>query len=78
MKIPPLVFRVPTRSPNLSPTVAPSRGGTAGRSLAERDKGRGVTPSPAGSGTAGSNPSHLDRPARAAAEKAKKRPPAFN
>jgi hypothetical protein len=78
MKIPPYVDPTPKRGPSPSPMVAPSRGGTAGRSLAERDRGRGATvkPSSAGSGTAGTSKSDADRPARAAAEKAAKRPPA--
>jgi hypothetical protein len=73
MKIPRYVDPTPKCGLNLSPTVAPSRGGTTGRSLAERDRGRGVTPSPAGSGTAGQIPSDQNRQARAAAEKARKR-----
>jgi hypothetical protein len=73
MKIPQYRDPTPTRSPNLSPTVESSRGGTVGRPLAERDRGRGVTPPGPGHGTAGSNPSPADQGARAAAEKARKR-----
>jgi hypothetical protein len=80
MKIPPYVDNTPTRSQDGVAKVHfnSGRGGSAGRPLPERDKGRGIAQPGAGYGTAGASKSPADQAARAAAEKAAKRPPAFN